>query len=258
MKITLRYFALWREQIGHEEETREVAPDTTVRALIDEVTAAHPRLAALRPSTMFMVNQEYAPLGQTLADGDEVAVIPPVSGGSGADGRAAAGRLFKVVATPLDVREVIAAVEEPGAGAIVSFTGSVRDNSLGKEVVALDYEAYPAAAEKMMARVADEIAERWGLRRVAIIHRVGRLTVGEASVVIAVSSPHRAEAFAACEYVLKRLKEIVPVWKKEAYTDGATWIGSEADYPRGPHGATTSTPDDHTNDEDGREGGSRR
>jgi len=249
MKITLRYFALWREQIGREEETREVAPDTTVRALIDEVTAAHPRLAALRPSTMFMVNQEYAPLGQTLADGDEVAVIPPVSGGSGDENR---GRLFKVVATPLDVREVIAVVEDPGAGAVVSFTGSVRDHSLGKDVVALEYEAYPAAAEKMMTRVADEIAERWGLRRVAIIHRVGHLTVGEASVVIAVSSPHRAEAFAACEYVLKRLKEIVPVWKKEAYTDGATWIGSEADYPRGPQGATTTTPGDATNDENAR------
>jgi len=237
MKITLRYFALWREQIGREEETREVAPDTTVRALIDEVTTAYPRLAALRPSTMFMVNQEYAPLGQTLADGDEVAVIPPVSGGTGGGED---GRLFKVVETPLDVREVIAVVEDPAAGAVVSFTGTVRDHSLGKEVVALEYEAYPAAAEKMMARVADEIAERWGLRRVAIVHRVGLLTVGEASVIIAVSSPHRQEAFAACEYVLKRLKEIVPVWKKEAYTDGASWIGSEADYPRGSQGGATN------------------
>lgn len=245
MKITLRYFALWREQLGREEETREVAPGTTVGALIDEVVIERPRLAAMRPSTMFMVNQEYAALGQTLADGDEVAVIPPVSGGSGA-----AGRLFKVVETPLDLNEVIRAVEDPTAGATVSFTGTVRDHSLGKEVVALDYEAYPAAAEKMMARVADEIAERWGLQRVAIIHRVGHLTVGEASVVIAVSSPHRHEAFAACEYVIKRLKEIVPVWKKEAYTDGATWIGSEADYPRGPQeAAPANRPEGETEEE---------
>ncbi len=252
MKITLRYFALWREQIGRDEETREVAPDTTVRALIDEVTASHPRLAALRPSTMFMVNQEYAPLGQTLADGDEVAVIPPVSGGSGTSRDENTGRLFKVVETPLDVREVIAAVEDPAAGAVVSFTGTVRDHSLGKEVIALEYEAYPVAAEKMMARVADEIVERWGLRRVAIIHRVGLLTVGEASVIIAVSAPHRQEAFAACEYVLKRLKEIVPVWKKEAYTDGATWIGSEADYPRGPQGDAATAPGTAPNDEKAR------
>lgn len=246
MKITLRYFALWREQMGREEETREVASGTTVAALIDAVTADQPRLVALRPSTMFMVNQEYAPPGQALGDGDEVAVIPPVSGGSGA----ASGRLFRVVETPLDVTEVIRTVEDPGAGATVSFTGTVRDHSLGKEVVALDYEAYPAAAEKMMARVADEVAERWGLRRVAIIHRVGHLTVGEASVVIAVSAPHRHEAFAACEYVIKRLKEIVPVWKKEAYTDGATWLGSEADYPRGPQpGATTGRPQGETEEE---------
>lgn len=234
MKVTLRYFALWREEIGREEEMREIKADTTVGALIAEVAAAYPRLAALRPSTMFMVNQEYAPLSQTLGDGDEVAVIPPVSGGT--DSARQNGRLFKVVETPLDVREVIAVVEDSTAGAVVSFTGIVRDHSLGKEVVALDYEAYPAAAEKMMARVADEIAERWGLWRVAIIHRIGHLTVGEASVVIAVSSPHRQEAFAACEYVIKRLKEIVPVWKKEAYTDGAVWLGSEADYPRGLQG----------------------
>ena len=232
MNITLRYFALWREELGRDEETREVAPGTTVAALIADVTATSPRLTALRPSTMFMVNQEYAPLGQQLADGDEVAVIPPVSGGS-QEADSSTGRLFKVVETPLDVNEVIRAVEDPAAGATVSFIGTVRDNSLGKEVVALDYEAYPAAAEKMMARVADEIEERWGLRRVAIIHRVGHLTIGEASVVIAVSSPHRHEAFAACEHVITRLKEIVPVWKKEAYTDGAVWLGSEAEYPRG-------------------------
>ena len=246
MKITLRYFALWREQLGREEETREVAPGTTVGALIGEVVAEQPRLVAMRHSTMFMVTKEYAALGQSLADGDEVAVIPPVSGGS----QDTTSRLFKVVETPLDLNEVIRAVEDPTAGATVSFIGTVRDHSLGKEVVALDYAAYPAAAEKMMARVADEIAERWGLRRVAIIHRVGHLTVGEASVVIAVSSPHRHEAFAACEYVIKRLKEIVPVWKKEAYTDGATWIGSEADYPRGPQGtATANRPAGETEEE---------
>jgi molybdopterin synthase catalytic subunit len=232
MKITMRYFALWREELGQDEETREVAPGTTVAALIDAIVAGRPRLAALRRSTMFMLNQEYVEPGQELRDGDEVAVIPPVSGGSaGPDG--ADGRLFKVVETPLDVIEVIRAVEDPAMGAIVSFTGTVRDNSLGKAVSGLTYEAYPAAAEKMLARIADEIAEKWGLQRVAIIHRVGHLPPGEASVVIAVAAPHRHAAFEACEYVIVRLKEIVPIWKKEFYTDGAVWIGSEADYPRG-------------------------
>lgn len=233
MQITMRYFALWREELGHEEETREVAPGTTVTALIDGIVAGHPRLVALRRSTMFMLNQEYVEPGQALSEGDEVAVIPPVSGGSGAPD----GRLFKVVEAPLDVNDVIRAVADPAAGAIVSFIGTVRDNSLGKAVSGLTYEAYPAAAEKMLARVADEIAERWGLRRVAIIHRVGHLSVGEASVVIAVAAPHRHAAFEACEYVIVRLKEIVPIWKKEFYADGAVWIGSEADYPRGPEPA---------------------
>jgi MoaE-MoaD fusion protein len=232
MRITLRYFALWREELGRDEEVREVAAGTSVRAVIDGVIAGHARLTGLRPSTMFMVNQEYAALDQALHDGDEVAVIPPVSGGSQTAGEANEGRLFKVVETPLDVMDVITVVEHPTAGAIVSFIGTVRDNSLGRAVTALEYEAYPAAAEKMMARVADEIAERWGLTRVAIIHRVGQLTVGEASVVIAVSAPHRHAAFEACEYMIVRLKEIVPIWKKEAYSDGAVWIGSEADYPR--------------------------
>ena len=99
-------------------------------------------------------------------------------------------------------------------------------------VVALDYEAYPAAAEKMLAQIGDEIRERWGIERVAIAHRTGYLTPGEASVVIAVASPHRGEAFAACAYAIERIKEIVPIWKKEHYTDGATWVGSEADYQR--------------------------
>ncbi|MDP9373463.1 MAG: molybdopterin converting factor subunit 1 [Chloroflexota bacterium] len=234
MKISLRYFALWRELLGRAAETREVAAGTTVGALFDELTAAQPRLAALRDATMLMVNQEYVDAGRPLAEGDEVVFIPPVSGGNGDGGRedAPQPRLFRVVETPLDVTEVIRAVEDPASGAIVSFTGTVRDHSLGKDVTALEYEAYPAAAEKMLARIGAEIAERWGLRRVAIIHRVGRLAVGEASVVIAVSAPHRHAAFEACEYAIVRLKEIVPIWKKEQYADGAVWIGNEAEYPR--------------------------
>ncbi len=233
MKITLRYFALWRELLDRAGETREVAPGTTVGALFDELTAAQPRLAALRGATMLMVNQEYVDAGRALEEGDEVVFIPPVSGGGATEG-ADRPRPFRVVETPLDVTEVIRAVEHPGAGAIVSFTGTVRDHSLGKAVTALEYEAYPAAAEKMLARIGAEIAERWGLRAecVAIVHRVGCLAVGEASVVIAVAAPHRRAAFEACEYAIVRLKEIVPIWKKEQYTDGAVWIGSEADYPR--------------------------
>jgi molybdopterin synthase catalytic subunit len=225
VRVSVRLFAGLRERAGVSRLELDDVPR------VDDVWARLD-LGDEPGGLLYAVNREYVERGHELQDGDEVAVIPPVSGGS-PEVDSSAGRLFKVVEAPLDVNEVIRVVEDPAAGATVSFIGTVRDNSLGKEVVALDYEAYPAAAEKMMARVADEIEERWGLRRVAIIHRVGHLAIGEASVVIAVSSPHRHEAFAACEYVITRLKEIVPIWKKEAYTDGAVWLGSEADYPRG-------------------------
>ena len=176
---------------------------------------------------MMMANEAYVPADYPLGDGDEIAYIPPVSGGSHDD-----GRLFRITEDELDPRETERAVADPGAGAIVTFTGVVRDNGRGRPVSALDYEAYAPAAEKMLAQVADEIDAKWGLKRVAIIHRVGLLPVGEASVVISVSSPHREAAFEAALYAIERLKEIVPIWKKEHYEDGAVWIGSEADYQR--------------------------
>ena len=135
-----------------------------------------------------------------------------------------------------DAPTTIVPDDRPGlavlCGVVVTFTGVVRDNGRGRAVSALDYEAYAPAAEKMMERVADEIREKWGLERVAIVHRTGLLPVGEASVVISISSAHRDAAFDACRYAIERLKEIVPIWKKEHYDDGAVWIGSEAEYQR--------------------------
>ena len=234
MKVHLRYFALWRETLGRAGETRELPPGLTVGDLFDQVTADQPRLAALRGATLLMVNQEYVPPTTPLAEGDEIAFIPPVSGGAG-DGSGHDGdrpALFRVVETPLDVRDVIRAAEDPAAGAIVSFVGTVRDHSLGKAVTALDYEAYPAAAEKMLARIGQEVCARWLVRRVAIIHRTGHLAVGEASVVIAVSAARRHAAFEACEHAIVRLKQIVPIWKKEVWADGEEWIGWDAQFPR--------------------------
>jgi molybdopterin synthase catalytic subunit len=150
-----------------------------------------------------------------------------VSGGS-----ETGGRLFRVTTEVLDAREVEVVVAGPESGAIVTFTGTVRDHARGKVVTALDYEAYPPAAEKMLERIGDEIRERWGIERVAIVHRYGLLRVGDASVVIAVASPHRDEAFAACRHAIERIKEIVPIWKKEHYSDGAVWVGSEVEYQR--------------------------
>ncbi|MFN8481503.1 MAG: molybdenum cofactor biosynthesis protein MoaE [Anaerolineae bacterium] len=136
--------------------------------------------------------------------------------------------MFIITDKPLTVAEVEAAVARPDAGAIVTFQGVVRDNNLGKQVSYLVYEAYPPMAEKVMAQIGDEIAERWPGARTAIAHRVGQLEIGEASVIIAVSTGHRADAFAACHYAIDRLKAIVPVWKKEVWEGGAYWIEGSA------------------------------
>ena len=136
--------------------------------------------------------------------------------------------MFLITNEPLSVTEVEAVVADPGAGALVTFTGVVRDNNLGKSVHYLEYEGHPPMAEKAMAQIGDEVTARWPGARVAMAHRLGRLDIGEASVIISVSTPHRADAFAACQYAIDRLKEIVPVWKKETRPDGSSWV--EGDY----------------------------
>lgn len=221
MRVTVRYFAIVRELLGRTVEERELPAGTTAGHLLDELAREHPAIERLRRSTMLMVNYRYVPPEHVLEEGDEVALIPPVSGGAGP---------FAITPDPLDAEAVARAVAWPGAGAIVTFAGTVRDTARGKAVRYLEYEAYPPAAEQSFRQIADEIRERWGIDRVAIVHRVGRLEIGEASVVIAVASPHRAEAFEACRYAIDRLKQIAPIWKKEVYEDGEVWIGSEAAY----------------------------
>ena len=132
--------------------------------------------------------------------------------------------MFRITEDEITAQMVIEAVEHPAAGAIATFLGTVRDHSQGKRVLYLEYDAYPAMAEKTLRQIGEEIGERWGLYRVAIVHRVGRLEIGEASVAIAVAAPHRAEAFEACRYAIDRLKEIVPIWKKEVWEGGEYWV----------------------------------
>jgi molybdopterin synthase catalytic subunit len=191
-----------------------------------------PVLGSLRASSRVLVNQAYVDADVVLRDGDEVVFIPPVSGGS-TPAAETAGR-FRIVTDPLAIEPLAALVADSRAGAIVTFAGVVRDNSRGRGVHLLEYEAYAPVAERMLSQIGDEIQARWPVLHVAIWHRVGRLAVGEASVVIALSVPHRQEGFAACAYAIERLKEIVPIWKKEVYDDGATWIGSEAAYQQLP------------------------
>ncbi len=223
MQLVIKYFALFREVIGTSEEVIEVQDGTTVQNVREHVNRRAPELAPLLDRSMIMRNQEYVDSEQQLSDGDEIAVIPPVSGGS------RCGH-FSVHDRPLDTVAIAKNVDDPGAGASVVFTGVVRDNARGRRVVALEYEAYPAAAERQLARVGQEMSDRWPLLGIAIEHRTGRLAIGEASVVIAVTSAHRDAAFEASAYAIQRIKEIVPIWKKEFYVDEEAWIGSESDY----------------------------
>jgi molybdopterin synthase catalytic subunit len=163
---------------------------------------------------LYAVNREYADAHRPLADGDEVALIPPVSGGS-----------FRLSAEPLDLDAAVREVETEDAGAVATFVGTVRRRSRGRVVLHLDYEAYEEMAEEVMATIAGELERRYQLCKVAIHHRVGRVGVGEPSVVIAVSAPHRADALAACREAIDTLKETVPLWKKEVYEGGEEWIG---------------------------------
>lgn len=215
--ITARLFARLREQAGTECEQLDLV-DATVEDVYRTLRERHPSLEAdlqlIRPAR----NQSFADWSEPVADGDEVAFIPPVSGGSGT------GVLIELTTEPLDARRMEAAVADPRAGAICTFTGVVRDNSRGESVTHLEYEAYAGMAEKQMWAIVDEIAERWPDARVAMAHRTGALEIGEASVVVSVSCPHRAEAIEACRWGIDRLKESVPIWKKEFATSGAVWI----------------------------------
>jgi molybdopterin synthase catalytic subunit len=171
-------------------------------------------MGAEPPGLLYAVNREYVEPGRELADGDEVALIPPVSGGS-----------LQLVLGPLDVAAVVHDVESPEAGAIASFVGTVRRHSRSRDVLHLEYEAFEEMAEEMLERLAAELTERHGLCAVAIHHRLGRVEIGEASVVIAVSAPHRSAALDACREAIETLKATIPLWKKEVYAGGEEWIG---------------------------------
>ncbi|MDQ2944043.1 MAG: molybdopterin converting factor subunit 1, partial [Candidatus Dormibacteraeota bacterium] len=223
--VRARLFARLREQAGTETEILELPAGATLADVYEALRQKHPALEADRNSVRAALNQEFKDWDAKAADGDEVAFIPPVSGGAHG-----VGVLFELTPDPLDARRLEAAVTHKGAGAICTFTGVVRDSSRGRSVTHLEYEAYAEMAKAQMRRISEEIAERWPEARVAMAHRTGKLEIGEASVVVCVSCPHRAEAIAACKLGIDRLKESVPIWKKEYASDGTYWI--EGDEPK--------------------------
>jgi MoaE-MoaD fusion protein len=216
MMIKVKLFASYREAVGSRELSLDVPADATAGSLLSSLAELHPALRPLAGSATFAVNRHYVASDARLQPDDEVTILPPVAGG---------GDAFEIVGEPIDPSAVSAKVADPSVGGIVVFTGVVREtSSSGRAVTHLEYEAYPEMATEQMAVIAGEIRERWGIERVAITHRVGRMAVGEIAVAIAVAAPHRAEAFAACQYAIDRLKEIVPIWKRESGPDGAEWV----------------------------------
>ena len=216
MKLQVLYFAVVREHTRASSEQVDLDDRSTVRHLVDRLIELHPSLAGLRPAIKVAVNQEFRGDDEVLRDGDEVALIPPVSGGAG---------LYRLNDDPLVLDEVIRAVSGPEQGGVVTFTGVVRAQSRGKTIVRLEYDAYRPMATRKLAEIGEQIARELPGVRVAIIHRLGVLAVGELAVVIAVSAPHRAAAFDGCRLAIDRLKESVPIWKKEVASDGESWVG---------------------------------
>ena len=206
MTVTVRLFAGLRERAGwskREIDAARVADVWPALGLGDEPQGL-----------LYAVNKRYAERDTTLADGDEVALIPPVSGGA-----------FLLSEGPLSLERVVDEVRSDHAGAIATFTGTTRIESRGRSVQHLDYEAYEGMAEQVMAEIAAELRTRYDVCEIAIHHRVGRVQIGDTSVVIAVSAPHRQDALAACKDAIDTLKERVPLWKKEVYEGGEEWIG---------------------------------
>lgn len=217
MKIHVLYFAVFREKLGREAETIELPAGARVRDAVDALAALHAPIAALRTRFRVAVNQDFTDDDHALTDGDEVALIPPVAGGSGA--------YVKLLDEPLSLDRCIAAVAGPEMGGIVTFTGMVRRRSRGTLVERLEYEAYGQMAVREMTRLVTEIEAEVSGARLAVEHRVGKLAIGDLAVVIAAAAPHRAEAFTACRAMIDRLKDSVPIWKKEIGEDGAEWVG---------------------------------
>jgi molybdopterin synthase catalytic subunit len=230
MRVQVHLFARYREAAGRDRIEVDLPEGGTVESAWEAVTARYPALLPYRPFTLFAVREDYVAPEHRLGEGDELCLFPPVSGGAPpADG----GDWIEVTAEPLSERAVADAVADPAAGALALFSGVVRDQTGGRRVKFLEYEAHAAMALGKLREIARLVRQRWpGVRRVALVHRIGRLEVGESSVMIGVSSPHRREAFEACQFAIDTLKETVPIWKKEHFEDGEVWVGlqSECDH----------------------------
>jgi molybdopterin synthase catalytic subunit len=226
MKIGVLFFGVLKELVGRPGDTVVLPEGARVRDLLLYYARATPRFEAMVPSLAISVNQEYSGMDRALREGDEVGLLPPVSGGLDEGGEVP--KEVQIVREQIAVEAVVARLKRPADGAAVIFDGVVRDNTRGRRTLYLEYEAYEAMALKQMESLAAEARARFAVRGVSIVHRLGRLQIGETSVLIVVAAAHRGAAFEACRWIIDTLKKTVPIWKKEYFEDGAVWADGEA------------------------------
>lgn len=218
MRVQVLFFGQLKDLTGRSAEFLPLSDRATLRDVLQHYSDKYPPIRKLSSSLALSINQEYAASDAPLHDGDEVALLPPVSGGSGKAG---------IVRTKIDPHQIVPPMERPEDGALVMFDGIVRNNSRGRKTLYLDYESYEEMALKQMEKLISEALSRFAVRDARIIHRLGRIEIGESSVFIAVASAHRAPAFDACRWLIDTLKKTVPIWKKEYFEDGAIWADGE-------------------------------
>jgi MoaE-MoaD fusion protein len=240
MRVNVRYLGMLREIAGCEDEPVEVPDGVALGELYAALQQRIPQLQQLRHAIALAVNYEYMSAETRLREGDEVALIPPVSGGapeSSAGGDAAAMQTTDhaaIVRQPINGASIAAAIKEPDDGAVVVFDGIVRNQSRGRRTLYLDYTAYEPMALQQMEQLAQQALASYAIRDVWLVHRLGALQIGETSVYIVVASAHRAAAFEACRWLIDTLKKTVPIWKKEYFEDGAVWADGEPFPPEVP------------------------
>ncbi|SDX34071.1 molybdopterin synthase catalytic subunit [Marininema mesophilum] len=228
MQITIFLFAGIAETLGQRDLHLDLPEGSTVQELTQQLAMQYPQITEALQRSVVACNEEYASPTQRLQPGDEVAIIPPVSGGQ-EEGERGTSTCF-ITRDPLCPESLMKQVSNPRAGAILTFAGTVREFTGDQQTIFLEYDAYIPMALRQMELIRNEIKHRWPEVETAIAHRIGRLEIGEISVLIAVASPHRAISFAAGEYAIERLKETVPIWKKEVWKDGSTWKGPQTEH----------------------------
>jgi molybdopterin synthase catalytic subunit len=234
MQVRVLFFGMLKEMVGRHEEQAQIPEGADLAAVFADYAARYPAVDALRGKIVMARNQEFAAPSTRLAEGDEIAFLPPVSGGSGENGCQVAeireeGLYCAIVRNPIDTKKLAASLLSGAEGAVVTFEGTARNNTNGRVTRCLDYEGYAAMALKTMARIGRELAERHDIGRVGMVHRLGRVLIGETSVAVIVTAPHRRPAFEAALEGIDRLKKLVPIWKKEHFADGEVWVEGEWD-----------------------------